>query len=80
MDLCRNKLCNYVLAAGDEGLQLLQSRICHGVLQWGVYPHAIPPSPRLPPRNPAGHPVVEYSQHPPNAGGHHQRIQPVQQD
>ena len=75
----RNKTCERFLVAGDIGLHLLQSRLFHRVLQRGVYPHYVPPFPRLPPCQPEGHLVVGSSQHPTNARYHHSHLGPVQQ-
>ena len=71
-------MCDCVIAAGYVGLHLLQSRLRHHTPQRGVYPYDLPPLPRFPPCQPAGHPVVESAQHPPNEGGYHPSLQPVQ--
>ena len=62
------------------GLHLQKFRLRCRVLQLGVDPYAIPPSPRLPPCQPDGHPVVESAQNPPNVGCHHPCLRPVHHD
>ena len=49
-------------------------------LQRGIYPYAVPSSPRFPPRHPTGHTVVESSQNPPNVWYHNPRLRSVQHD
>ena len=75
-----NKLCGCVLAAVDVGLHLLKSCLYHSVLQKGIEPYSAPSSPRLSPRQPTGHPLVESAQNPPNVRCCDPRLQPVKND
>ena len=75
-----NKLRDYVMEEGGIGLHLLQSRLCHCVLQKGIYPYSVHSSTRLPPYHPACHPVVESAQNPPNTGGRDPRLRPLNHD
>ena len=59
----RNILRDCVLAAGGVILRLLQTRLRHRILHRGINPSFVPSLPRLPPCQPAGHPVVESAQH-----------------
>ena len=53
------ELCNPFMVAWEVGIHLLHYCFFHHVLQWLVCPQYVPPSPRLPSCQPAGHPVVE---------------------
>ena len=52
------------MAVGDVSIHLLKIRLRHHILHWGLNPSSTPPLPRLTPRQPAGQPVTESSQHP----------------
>ena len=75
-----NIFCYCVLVMGDVRLRLLQPRLRHRIPHRGVNPASTPPLPRLPSRQPAGHLVMESSQHPLHKRRHDSCLLPVYQD
>ena len=65
---------------GDIVRHILQSQHLYGLLQQGVFPDHIESLPLFLPRYLSLKPVVEASQHPPNARVHHQGICVKDQD
>ena len=60
----RNILRHGVLAEGDADLHLLQPRLQHHILQWGLNLFSVPSLPQFPSCQPAVQPMVKSDQHP----------------
>ena len=68
--LCCNKLCIYVLAAGNICIHLLYTCLRHSLHQWRIAPRTIQPPLHLLSCKSSDHPMVESAQHPPNVWEH----------
>ena len=66
--------------AGYVGIHILKSCLLNIILQRGIDPYFVPSSPRLPPSQPAGHPVVESAPNSSNAVCHDPLLQPLKHD